>query len=119
MSLAERHGQSEASRNRVEPDVAYARRLRTIVRRVDGRPGPVLDCGAGLGHPAQVLTDHGHQVIGVEPDLRRLVKAIEGRSKVGEPQREIPSLIAARFLAEFGPARGSRPSTVTLPAIIH
>ena len=62
---------------RNESDVAYKRRVRTMLEFLDPRPGDrILDCGCGMGFYLKVLTGLGKgSYCGVDGDLRALTFA--------------------------------------------
>ena len=63
---------------RNESDVAYRRRVRTMLSYLDPQPGQViLDCGTGMGFYARTIRRlyRGVQIIGVDMDTRALAFA--------------------------------------------
>jgi len=63
---------------RNESDVAYRRRVRTMLSYLDPQPGQViLDCGTGMGFYARTMRRlyRGVQIIGVDMDTRALAFA--------------------------------------------
>lgn len=79
-SSRDRDSAAERNRNRIvnerlalEPDIAFRRRLRSIIQWLPWENGLMVgDIGTGLGHHAALLVELGANVLAVEPDAQRM-----------------------------------------------